>query len=221
MQFIIKNNTANDILHNKTGINVPALAQVILDTSIKQQMFSDDQTFWLIGSGSFVFNDGSMDYLSPSSSWAALTDQLPTQVNVSSQPSPSAFAAKTITSNGVTKKLYKRITGIQSALVVGAQDIVFALGFPWAKINGIEIVGGEALDVISLFILDSTTGSYTSVPNAVLNQFGFTTNVAPAYYKSKSNFDADLYQGMQIKIAYISVSAKTIGINFDLNEVKS
>lgn len=45
-------------------------------------------------------------------------------------------------------------------------------------------------------------------------------NPAKDYYNHSSEYDADLYQGMQVRVAYVSISAKTIGINFILNEVK-
>jgi len=137
-------------------------------------------------------------------------------VSVSSAPAPAPFAAKTIG----TKKLYKRVNGVQSAVIVGSTDILFTVPYAWCKITGLEIIGGELLDKISLYVLDSVTGAYSGSVNAVLNQFGFTVNTAKDYYNHSSEYDADLYQGMQIKVTYISISAKTIGVNFILNEMK-
>ena len=127
------------------------------------------------------------------------------------------FSSKTL-SNG--KKLYKREHGIQQTLSAGSNNIIFTVPYPWVKIIGIELVGGEALDIVDLNILDSTAGTYSGVPNYKLNQFGFSVNVAPGFYEEVCNYDADLYYGMQIKLVYNSISAKTIGINFNLNEVK-
>jgi hypothetical protein len=128
------------------------------------------------------------------------------------------FAAKTLPSG---KKIFKRVNGIQSALSSGANTVIFTIPYAWAKISGLEIIGGEVLDTVSLSVLDSTTGTYSTIPDYVLNQFGFTVNVAKDFYEQKSEFDADLYQNMQIKIVYTSVSAKTVGINLILVEVKS
>lgn len=130
------------------------------------------------------------------------------------------FASKTININGVVKKLYKREHGIQQALTQGANTILFTIPYPWVKIIGVEIMYGEKLDTVDLMILDSTTGTYSGVPNLKLNQFGFTVNVAIDEYEEESAYDADLYLGMQIKIVYNSQSAKTVGINFNLNEMK-
>lgn len=127
-----------------------------------------------------------------------------------------AFAAKTIG----TKKLYKRVHGIKQALTVGINTILFTIPYPWVKITDLEIVGGETLDDVSLCVLDTATGTYSTVANSMLDQFGFSVNVASGCYRYTSEFDADFYQNMQIKIVYNSISAKNVGINFILNEVK-
>lgn len=126
-----------------------------------------------------------------------------------------AFSAKTFED----KDLYKRITGIQENLTIGANTITFTIAYPWVKITGIEIINGSALDFVSMEVLDSTTGQYSGTPNKILNQFGFTVNISENYYKYDSEYDADLYEGMQIQLTYTSTSAKTIGINFLINEV--
>ena len=128
----------------------------------------------------------------------------------------SPFGAKEIDG----KKLYKRVHGVEEALSAGSNDILFTVSYPWVKITGIEIIGGEVGDKVDFYVLDSTTGTYTTVPNYQLNQFGFDVNVAPNYYAHKSEFDADLYIGMQLKVVYNSASAKDVGINFILNELK-
>lgn len=126
------------------------------------------------------------------------------------------FAAKTV---GI-KKLYKRVHGVSVSATEGSNTILYTIPYPWVKITGLEIVGGESLDNVSLYILDTTTGTYSTVPNYELNQFGFTVQVSKDYYSHYSEFDADLYQNMQIKLVYESNSAKSIGFNFILNEVK-
>jgi hypothetical protein len=128
-----------------------------------------------------------------------------------------AFAAKVLPDGN---KLFKRVVGIRSDLVAGDNTIVWVNPYNWAKFMAAEVVGGEAGDYVDVYVLDSTSGSITSVPNYVLNQFAFTTNIAKDFYQHKSEFDADIYLGLQIKFVYHSVSAKTIGINFILNEVK-
>lgn len=128
------------------------------------------------------------------------------------------FASKVLP-NG--KKLYKREHGIQATLSTGTNTILFTIPYPWVKIIGVEVLYGEKLDTVDLIVLDSTTGTYSGVPNYQLNQFGFSVNVAEGEYEEENAYDADLYQGMQLKIVYNSQSAKTVGLNFNLSEVKT
>ena len=136
--------------------------------------------------------------------------------NVSPVAAPAAFAAKTIG----TKKLFKRVVGLQNALVVDDNTIIWVCTFNWVKFMAVEIMGGETGDYVSLCVLDTATGTFSTIPNYTLNQFGFNANVSKDFYEQRSEFDADVYIGLQIKIVYHSKSAKNIGINFVMNEVK-
>ena len=148
-------------------------------------------------------------------------------VTITSQPIPPAFNAKTVTVNGSKKSLFKRHTGIQ-AQVYAAQptNIFFTIPYNSCKMTGASIIGGEILDTIDLFVLDTDTNTYSQAPvnivgpNFKLNQFGFNVNVAKDFFQNSSQYDADLYIGMKIKVVYSSKSDKTIGINIDLHEVK-
>jgi len=140
------------------------------------------------------------------------------EVTVNSVP---PFGAKSQVISGVLKKFYSRNTGIQYDLTTGSNDINFTISFPWVKIIGIECIGGEILDTAELRVYDNSVGTYSGVPNALLNQFGYTLNMAKDYYARSSPFDADLYQGMLLKITYVSISDKRVGMNIIMNEVKS
>lgn len=140
-------------------------------------------------------------------------------VNTAVQSVPY-IGSKTFDLAGVTKKLFARNTGIQAAVAAGPNVINYTASYPWAKIVGVEIIGGETLDTASLIVYDTPAGTYSGVPNQLLNQFGFNVNVAPDKYERTAQFDADLYQGMVISFEYNSVSAKTLGINILMNEVK-
>lgn len=130
--------------------------------------------------------------------------------------STPAFASKTFG----TKNLYKRVVGQQFPLIAGNNTLLYIEQFPWVKFMALEIINGEVGDYVSLYILDTATGTYSGFPNATLNQFGFSANVGAGFYSHKSEFDADLYQGLQVKIVYTSKSIKTIGINYVMNELK-
>lgn len=139
-------------------------------------------------------------------------------VAVQTQPS---FGAKTILIGGITKKLFSRNTGRQYAVAVGSNDLFYTVNFPWLKITGVECIGAETLDTAELRVYDTAAGTYSGYPNAMLNQFGYTLNMAKDYYERTAPFDADIYYGMVIKITYSSISIKTIGVNFIMDEVKS
>jgi hypothetical protein len=130
------------------------------------------------------------------------------------------FYSKELTD--IQKKLFRRHVGIQQQLVAnGDTTIVYEIPYAWCKITTMEIVGLPEMMKADLCILDSTAGTYTTVPNFQLNQFGFDVNVNKDYYRDHSEYDADLYMYMQIKIVIKNHTANTptIGINFTLHEV--
>jgi len=128
------------------------------------------------------------------------------------------FSAKSLP-NG--KNLFKRFMGIKQDLEAGTNTFTWTQSnFSWTKFLALEVIGAEIGDTCDLYILDTPTGTFSGYPNTPLNQFAFSANVAPNYYRHASEYDADLYQNLQIKFIYHSVSSKTIGINFDMNEVK-
>lgn len=135
------------------------------------------------------------------------------KVEVTSIP---AMASKTVG----TKKLFKRVNGIQSDVVVGNNEIFFVCPYPWAKFLGIEFFWAAEGTFVSLEVFDTPEGLISGVPNYKLNQFGFNANIASGFYSHKSEFDADIFEGMVIKITYNSNVSKRIGINFIMNEMK-
>lgn len=128
-----------------------------------------------------------------------------------------SFASKVLPTG---KKLFKRYHGIQESVSIGENTIIYTIPYTQVKIIGVDIMNASALDTVDLMILDTVTGLYSTTPSYLLNQFAFAVNISKDYFRQESNYDADLYQGMQIKIVYNSQSNKTIGINFNFSEVK-
>lgn len=129
----------------------------------------------------------------------------------------SPFASK-ILKDG--KKLFARNHGEKFTLSSGPNTLEFSIPYPQVKFNELEIIGGEIGDILDLKILDDSSGTYTTVPNYQLNQFGFTVACAKDYYRRASNYDADLFYGMRVVINFTSSSAKDVYINYILHEVK-
>jgi len=118
------------------------------------------------------------------------------------------------------KKLFRRVHGVKATLS-GDTDFILTIPYAQCKINGLEIVWAPVGLQVDLKILDSTTGTYTTIPNYQLNQFGFATGIAEHFYTETSNYDADLYINMQVKCTILNPDSltDTICVNFILHEV--
>jgi hypothetical protein len=184
--------------------------------SVPLQCIDMDTRYWL---GAF---DGPLHvfaYIHKEDETANKTDfetNYQSSANKSPTPIVSPFAGKTF----ANKKLFARNTGFQASVTTGANTIDYTATYPWAKFIGAEVVNCEALDYIDFKVYDTAAGTYSGVPNYMLNQFGFTVNLPKDFYQRIANYDADVYQGMILRVTYNSVSEKTIGINLIMNEVK-
>lgn len=166
----------------------------------------------------YTFSDLTTDQEDYIRNWFYTLNDIPIQVKSSSTNLP--FASKTIETSSGVKKLYKRVVGKQFAVDVGLNTLSFTIDFDWVKINGIEFLNSETLEKASLSVYDTSTGTYSTIPDYKLNQFGFDVNLCHDFYRWGSEYDADLYRGMIIKIEYTSTSQKSVGVNYMLNEVK-
>lgn len=129
------------------------------------------------------------------------------------------FASKKLSSG---KSLFRRKHGKKETIISGEEkDIIFDVPYGNCKINKLEVIDANALDRIDLMVLDTPTGSISSVPNYMLNQFGFDVIVSDLLYSDKSDYDADLIKDMQIKIVYKNDGDqdKTVGFNIIFHEV--
>jgi hypothetical protein len=149
-------------------------------------------------------------------SWYYTINNLPQKVAVEALPT---YVAKTLSTASATKKLYKRLTGVQYDVVEGDNIFYFVIGYNWCKITGLEMVNSDMLEFCNFSITDSTTGAYSGVPNKVLSQFAYNVNLTDGSYKYLSEYDSDIYLGMQLKLEIHASRAKKIGINVFLDEV--
>lgn len=100
-----------------------------------------------------------------------------------------------------------------------SKDCEYAVTYGHVKFNGLEIINGAIGDKADLKVLDTATGTYSTIPNYKLNQFGFAWNMKDSI-KEMLPYTSDLYAGMRIVINYTnnSGSARTIYINYYLHE---
>lgn len=127
------------------------------------------------------------------------------------------FTSKTLP-NG--KKLFRRKHGYVFSQVAGTSTHEIVVPYPEAKINEAEFVNTSAGCTANLKILDTAAGTYSGVPNLMLNQFGFNVNLTEGNYKDVSQYDADVYTGMRIVLEITSPVAFDIRINIVFHEVK-
>lgn len=129
------------------------------------------------------------------------------------------FAAKVL-KNG--KKLYRRKHGyLLDTIANSSTTLTIPVPYNECKINKIEIIDANSLDQIDLQVLDTPTGTLSTIPNYMLNQFGFDVVVSDFLYSDKSDYDADLVKDMQLKITYKNntTSNKKVGFNVIFHEV--
>ncbi len=134
---------------------------------------------------------------------------------------PAYGARKIKLVDGSERVLYGRNKGIRPSLVIGSNVVNFVVPHPWCKLRAIEAIGGEVGDYTNFEVYDSPLGTYSGVPNALLNVFATGLNIAKDYYNRDAKFDSDIYQGMILRFTITSVSNKTIGINIIMDEVKT
>lgn len=112
------------------------------------------------------------------------------------------------------KKLFARNHGFQIVCITaGTYTGEFSIPYEHAKIDKVDIINGEANDKVN-FKVATVNGSI------VLNQFAFDLNVSKDYMSQTSAYDADLFLGLKLSIEYTCQSARTIGVNLRLHEVK-
>lgn len=135
-----------------------------------------------------------------------------------SMPSESlAFASKVLVSGG---KLFKRVHGIKSSLDNETKNIELVVPYDNCKITGVELIGGSLGDSVNLKVLDTPTGRLSTIPNYMLNQFGFNVYISKGYHKETSAYDADLIKDMKLLVEYKTAETKDVYVNFILHEVK-
>ena len=120
--------------------------------------------------------------------------------------------------------LFFRGKGVKQVIPANSTaNIIYTIPYAKGKINGLEIFYGNNGDTCNFKVLDDTSGTYTTVPNYLLNQFGFDWNIDSNGVKEILPYDADILLGMQLVVEYTnnSNSDTEIGVNFYIHEDKS
>lgn len=111
-------------------------------------------------------------------------------------------------------KLFRRVHGIEQALVADENVLWFDITYAICKINKVAFLWfPEGIKAnFEIYAPDGTTK---------LNQFGFNVGIAKDFFEDTSNYDADLISGLKIKVSFNNQtgSTKNICVNFYLHEV--
>lgn len=112
-----------------------------------------------------------------------------------------------------------RGTGIECVVAATSVTVCeYAVTDSQVKFNGIHIINSSVGDKANLKVLDTAAGTYSTVPNYTLNQFGFDWNLGTEV-KEVLPYPSDLYQGMRIAIEYNNQGpSKTVYMNFYLHK---
>ena len=146
-------------------------------------------------------------------------DIAPQEVKVVQEVASAPFAAKVL-SDG--RKLFKRVHGVFGNVPANSTaDIDFIVPYTQAKINGLEILGASHGDSANFLVLDSAMGMITTVPFYQLNQFGFDVCMRKDFHVEESQYDADVYGGMVLRLQFTNSTNdnKSVGANFILHEL--
>lgn len=168
-----------------------------------------------LGSGDGIINNGTSDILDVAKAINYLLDNSTKTVFSEQYP----FAQK-ITKDG--KKLFRRKHGVKKTIAANSTDTIdFIVPYALVKINKAEIINCIAGDTVSLKIYDNAVGTISTVPNYLLNQFGFDVVMPDGMYADESNYEAELIQGMKIQLVYTnnSTTSREVGLNITLHQV--
>jgi hypothetical protein len=127
--------------------------------------------------------------------------------------------------------LFRRKHGKKVTIPANDKKVVtFEVPYTKCKINKLEVIDANKRDRVDLKVRDSVMGIAQlgmGVPpaaveaNKLLNQFGFDVVVCDLLYSDKSDYDADLYQGMIVEITYYNDTPddKEVGFNIIFHEL--
>lgn len=119
-------------------------------------------------------------------------------------------------------KLFRRKHGAYATVNANSSGVIYIV-VPYTRcmINKVEITNCNHGDQVDFKVYDTETGTISTVPNLMLNQFGFNVEMCEGIYIDESNYNASLIQGMKVEVTYKnnSGSSRRVGVNFTLHEV--
>lgn len=136
------------------------------------------------------------------------------------------FASKTLPNGETLKRRPKGMTfTLDPATIAGPAITTVQMVVPYnrAKINMVEVLWAPEGVSAVMRVKDTSTGTYSTVPNYVLDTFGADVNIAEGYWKGRSEYDAEVLVNMvlEFELKNRSMVSKTVGVNVAFHEVVS
>jgi hypothetical protein len=210
MNIFIKNKTGSTNIFR--GIELQNDEVFLIPSGLVQSWGNDVVIVGHVVSGSLTVSSNGSSFLNPIEGLKILQGFL---VETKTIESP-AFSAKVIGG----KKIFSRITGKKFPVIVGLNTLDFSIPKNEMKMNGVEITNGKEGETVNFKVLDTPTGTISTVPNYTLNQFAFDLNLPNGFYSQRSNYDADVIKDLVIRIEINAVEARDLCVNYLLHEMK-
>ena len=218
MTKYLYNTTQDDLTY--IGKTISAQSYYIIQSNLEIKFANEDAVLADIANATLIVSksdDSSGHITSINDAINYLKGNLPAVVENTQYP----FSAKILQTG---KKIFTRMHGKKFTINNSGEDLDFTVPYIQCKITGIEIIGAEEGDKVQFKVIDDANGTYSGTPNQQLNQFGFDVYPSINFYNYKSNYDADLYYGMKLRLTYDSKDvvldpSRDIYINYILHEV--
>ena len=121
------------------------------------------------------------------------------------------------------RKVTRRVHGFKIDLDTSGstQSVKFMIPYTACLMTKTSIINSIVGDKFDFKVLDTVTGTLTTVPNAPLNQFGHGVYAAAGYHSETSEYDAELFGGLQLEISVTPVdnTARSVYFNVILHEL--
>jgi hypothetical protein len=195
-------------LELKSMLNSSTVDFKYIDTSNRYEIYAYDAGF---SSRTIIHKSNTADITDFEANYKPIGNK-----KIGNKQSP--FATKQL-SNG--NRLFRRVHGVKAALS-GDTTVSLVIPYDYCKINSLEIVWAPAGLRADLKVYDTPSGTISTIPNYMLNQFGFESGVAKDYYSETSEYDADLIKDMKVEVTLKNPDNLTgdVCVNFILHELK-
>jgi len=112
-------------------------------------------------------------------------------------------------------------TGVELLVPAGeTKDIDLVIPAGEYRYNAIEVLNGDYGDEVQLEVVDDANGTYSSIPNYILDTFGINWKMRKELIKTLP-YEATVFAGMILRVKYSNnqETDKTIYANHDLHLV--